>query len=110
MNPPFVRATRPHKELQRIEVFSDGVFAIACTLLVLEFRVPEVGDVNQPGALWPALRIVWPVLAAYFNTPQANIAVMFYGAASFECRLQHLVALRLSPGAAGVAVCGPGDS
>jgi uncharacterized membrane protein len=122
-----------HKELQRIEAFSDGVFAIACTLLVLEFRVPHVEDGSAPGALWPALKAAWPsfvayilsfgailvawaghhrvfnllagsskafvyanglllltitfipfptaVLAQYVNTPQANIAVMFYSMA-----------------------------
>src|SRR5215831_83117 len=123
----------PHKELQRIEAFSDGVFAIACTLLVLEFKVPHVTDRSGPGSLWPSLKAVWPsfvayilsffsilvawaghhralnalvgsskaflyangfllltitfipfptaVLAEYINTPQANIAVMFYSGA-----------------------------
>src|SRR3954463_4353406 len=118
------------KQLQRIEAFSDGVFAIACTLLILELKVPHLDDVAQPGALWPALIGVWPsfvafiisfgtiyvawaghkrmmnllaasstvfllanafllltitfipfptaVLAEYINTPQANIATMFY--------------------------------
>jgi uncharacterized membrane protein len=44
----------------RLEAFSDGVFAIAATLLVLELRVPdETTDLN--GAL---LRL-WPAYAAY---------------------------------------------
>jgi uncharacterized membrane protein len=128
-----------HKELQRIEAFSDGVFAIACTLLVLEITVPHVEDVMRPAALWLALKRTWPsfvaylisfesiliawaghhralnllvrsskaflyangllllsitflpfptaVLAAYINTPQANIAVTFYSAASLVANL-----------------------
>jgi TMEM175 potassium channel family protein len=122
-----------HKDLQRIEAFSDGVFAIACTLLVLEITVPHIENVLQPAALWPALKRLWPsfvayllsfesilvawaghhrglsvlvrsskaflyanglllltitfipfptaVLAEYINTPQENVAVMFYSAA-----------------------------
>ncbi len=53
------------KELQRIEAFSDGVFAIACTLLVLEFKVPHMEDRSVPGALWPALKALWPSSIAY---------------------------------------------
>jgi len=54
-----------HKELQRIEAFSDGVFAIASTLLILEIAVPHVDDVMHPGALWLALKAEWPSLVAY---------------------------------------------
>lgn len=46
----------------RVEAFSDGVFAIATTLLILEIKVPEV----EPGEhLWSALGAQWPSYAAY---------------------------------------------
>jgi uncharacterized membrane protein len=44
----------------RLEAFSDGVFAIAATLLVLELRVPA--DTTDLGG---ALLRLWPAYAAY---------------------------------------------
>jgi uncharacterized membrane protein len=35
-------------------VFSDGVIAIAITLLILEIRVPDVGE-SSPQEAWAAL-------------------------------------------------------
>ncbi len=46
----------------RVEAFSDGVFAIAITLLILNIKVPDV----EPGQhLWSALGQQWPSYAAY---------------------------------------------
>jgi uncharacterized membrane protein len=50
------------KETQRLEAFSDGVFAIAITLLVLEIRLPS-GE--SEGDLLAALTSLWPTYLAY---------------------------------------------
>jgi uncharacterized membrane protein len=46
-------------ETDRTQYFSDAVFAIAITLLILEIRVPDTGP------LWPALVELWPSFVAY---------------------------------------------
>jgi uncharacterized membrane protein len=46
----------------RLESFSDGVFAVAITLLVLNLVVPDVGPDRSLG---PALIRNWPQYAAY---------------------------------------------
>ncbi|WP_052372699.1 TMEM175 family protein [Amycolatopsis taiwanensis] len=49
-------------ESGRVEAFSDGVFAIAITLLILEIKVPSA---DEHGGLWRALGAQWPSYAAY---------------------------------------------
>lgn len=46
----------------RLEAFSDGVFAIAATLLILEIKVPRVGE---GGNLFQELLDLWPSYLAY---------------------------------------------
>ncbi|MET9317181.1 TMEM175 family protein [Kribbella sp. NPDC003505] len=52
-------------ETTRLEAFSDGVFAIAITLLVLELHSPELAEGER---LWPALVHEWPQFAAYLTS------------------------------------------
>ena len=46
----------------RLEAFSDGVFAIAITLLILEIRPPDAGI---EGSLWRNLLALWPSYVAF---------------------------------------------
>jgi uncharacterized membrane protein len=50
------------RETQRLEAFSDGVFAIAITLLILEIKVPHL---EEGQSLAKALLNLWPSYGAY---------------------------------------------
>lgn len=49
----------------RLEAFSDGVFAIVVTLLVLEIKVPQLPHPHDPGALWPAVAALGPKILTW---------------------------------------------
>ena len=58
---------RNEKDTARVEAFSDGVFAIAITLLILEIKVPSETDLLKQG-LGHYLWLQWPKYAAYVFT------------------------------------------
>jgi uncharacterized membrane protein len=68
------------KETGRLEAFSDGVFAVAITLLVLNIRIPGIdlppSQLPIDARFWQALFNEWPMLAAY-GTSFATIGVMW---------------------------------
>src|SRR5690349_23058826 len=63
MNTKHVRRTNDDRGTGRIEAFSDGVIAVAITLLILDVHVPEV----QTGLL-QALLIQWPTYLGYVTS------------------------------------------
>jgi uncharacterized membrane protein len=59
------------RETSRVEAFSDGVFAIAITLLILDIKVPSRDllpstEPHAEGWLLDALGRQWPAYVAYF--------------------------------------------
>jgi uncharacterized membrane protein len=52
--------------LDRLAALSDGIFAVAMTLLVLDLRVPVVEGLHTEAALWHELVKLSPRLLTYF--------------------------------------------
>ncbi|WP_405135314.1 TMEM175 family protein [Nocardia sp. NBC_01388] len=72
----------------RVETFSDGVMAIAITLLVLEIRLPEDGHEN----LLHQLLSLWPSYFAYVAS-FATVGVIWVCHHNFFARIQHVDSL-----------------
>ena len=55
------------QSLERLTALSDGLFAVAMTLLVLDMRVPVIsaGSAYSEHGLWEALLKLGPSFAAY---------------------------------------------
>ncbi len=53
------------RSIGRIEALSDGVFAVAMTLLVLDLHAPAVAAVHSESELWRALTTLAPHLLVY---------------------------------------------
>ena len=54
------------QSVERLAALSDGLFAIAMTLLVLDLRVPASGVVHSELGLWSALVALLPRFIPYF--------------------------------------------
>ena len=82
-------------ETGRVEAFSDGVFAIAITLLVLDIKVPE----SALDDLWKGIADEWPAYLAYVTSFLAIGAVWMQHHGLFSClRLVDSTVMRLNLG------------
>jgi uncharacterized membrane protein len=58
----------PVLSLARMEALSDGIFAVAMTLLVLDLHVPTISGAGPSSALAVALGAQWPAYLAYASS------------------------------------------
>lgn len=58
-------APRRYFALSRVEAYTDGVFAIAATLLVLDLTANSIGAVDTDAQLWSALAGMWPNILGF---------------------------------------------
>jgi uncharacterized membrane protein len=68
MDPKHASESPGEKETGRLEAFSDGVFSIAMTLLVLELQVPSFKGTPTAAAVWIALAKQWPSYFAFVTS------------------------------------------
>ena len=54
-----------HFTVNRLEAFSDGIFAIVATLLILEIRIPQAAGPNVEKELLEGLRALGPKFFCY---------------------------------------------
>jgi uncharacterized membrane protein len=64
----FAPVSSERNKTVRIEAFSDGVFAIAMTLLVLGITVPKARDLDAGGSLGLTLARMWPHYLAFVTS------------------------------------------
>src|SRR5580704_15515003 len=53
------------RSLERLAALSDGIFAVAMTLLVLDLHIPSAAQVHSEGELFAALAALGPQWIAY---------------------------------------------
>jgi uncharacterized membrane protein len=68
--------TRSEKETGRLEAFSDGVFAVAITLLIFSLQVPTLDKPYTSQQLVSKLLYLWPSYLAFFIS-FATILIMW---------------------------------
>ncbi len=55
----------PETANSRLEMFCDGVFAIALTLLIIDIKIPPTENVSTTADLWLAIKHLLPTILAF---------------------------------------------
>jgi len=74
---------------RRTETISDGVFAIAITLLVLNLHVPSATEQSAAGGALPALLQQWPSYLSYLAT-FITVALVWMNHHALFTRIRHV--------------------
>jgi uncharacterized membrane protein len=74
------------QEVGRIAALSDGIFAVAMTLLVLDIHIPEKADVHSEAELWAALVALSPRLVSWLMS-MMTLGIFWLGQ---QTQLNHL--------------------
>jgi uncharacterized membrane protein len=75
------------QSVERLAALSDGIFAVAMTLLVLDLHVPAVESIHTEHDLWRALVLLSPQLVMYLMTFM-TLGIFWLGQ---QTQLNHLV-------------------
>lgn len=65
MNLPLSRKTKKEFQMERMILFSDAVFAIAITLLIIEIKIPEITHPVTEQKLLDALAFIVPKFISF---------------------------------------------
>lgn len=71
------KTRREARDSSRLEAFSDGVFAVAITLLVLNIKLPDASDIAKGNSgIWSFLGSQWLVFSAFLIS-FATVGIMW---------------------------------
>ncbi len=76
------------RSVERLAALSDGIFAVAMTLLVLDLRAPTVSAIHDNRELWGALLSLAPRLLIYV-TSFLTLGIFWVGQQTQMNHLQH---------------------
>jgi len=82
-------ADPPEREGTRLEALSDGVFAFAITLLVLDIKLPDSASLRSATGAWQALRANAPELLALLLT-FASVFILWVSHHGILRRVRHV--------------------
>lgn len=81
------------QSLERLAALSDGIFAVAMTLLVLDLHVPAAELIHSEGALWRGLARMTPQIVSYIMS-FITLGIFWHGQ---QAQLPLLLAERPAP-------------